>query len=46
MLCFFDAGCDSGEDDCDKNSECRSGLKCGTDNCNGSGYGGEDDCCF
>ena len=36
-----------GEGDCDRDSHCASGLKCGVDNCEGrTGYVSTDDCCY
>ena len=37
--------CAEGEGDCDVDSECQAGLKCGTDNCQGAAYSSNDDCC-
>ena len=31
--CTSDSPCKEDEGDCDKNSDCESGLVCGTDNC-------------
>ena len=39
-------GCKVGEGDCDFDSHCAGGLKCGVDNCGGSGYDSTDDCCY
>jgi len=36
--------CDEGEGDCDKDSHCQAGLKCGSDNCKFGDDG--DDCCY
>ena len=41
--------CGENEGDCDTDSQCKEGLKCGTDNCIGkSGFqwGAADDCCY
>ena len=44
--------CDVGGGDCDRDSDCAQGLKCGTDNCRGdfsspgSNWGMVADCCF
>ena len=44
--------CDVGEGDCDKDSHCLDGLKCGSDNCPSSRTFGStewdygDDCCY
>ena len=40
--------CNKGEGDCDKDSECASGLKCGTDNCRdfNSNAAADFDCCI
>ena len=38
--------CNIGEGDCDKDSHCLPGLKCGKDNCIGDGFDKTDDCCF
>ena len=37
--------CGEKEGDCDKDSHCKSGLKCGTDNCP-SGFPSIYDCCY
>ena len=38
--------CGSGEGDCDDDSHCKDGLKCGRNNCEGLGFGPNDDCCY
>ena len=41
--------CGEQEGDCDYDSDCKEGLKCGNDNCNqkkGFEWDSEDDCCF
>jgi len=40
-----DEVCGFGEGDCDKDEDCKEGLICGEDNCNGSGFDSTDDCC-
>jgi len=37
--------CDVGEGDCDKDSDCKDGLVCGSENCVGAGFDKWDDCC-
>jgi len=37
--------CDDGEGDCDYDSHCKSGLVCGTNNCEGSNFLNGEDCC-
>ena len=37
--------CGENEGDCDKDSHCKAGLKCGTDNCP-SGFPSDYDCCY
>ena len=37
--------CNEGEGDCDSNNDCSGNLNCGTNNCVGSEYHGESDCC-
>jgi len=41
--------CGKGEGDCDKDDDCQTGLKCGTNNCKGPtfnhGFLNADDCC-
>merc|ERR1719433_686847 len=37
--------CGENEGDCDKDSHCKAGLKCGTDNCP-SGFPSNYDCCY
>merc|ERR1712150_77841 len=34
-----------GEGDCDTDEDCKEGLICGKDNCNGSSFDSTDDCC-
>ena len=45
--CTPDAPCEEGEGDCDSDSECMFGLKCGDNNCKqyGQYYHKKDDCC-
>ena len=41
--------CGEGEGDCDSDSDCKSGLKCGKQNCakkSGGFWDANDDCCF
>ena len=38
-------GCGENEGDCDNDSHCKAGLKCGTDNCP-SGFPSIYDCCY
>ena len=39
--------CEVGEGDCDSDSDCHDGLKCGTKNCDYSlGYHYSYDCCY
>ena len=37
--------CGENEGDCDKDSHCKAGLKCGNDNCP-SGFPSNYDCCY
>ena len=37
--------CHAGEGDCDKDSDCYGSLTCGTNNCLGSTFSLNDDCC-
>jgi len=37
--------CKEGEGDCDGDSDCAPGLRCGKDNCRGRGFDSTDDCC-
>jgi len=37
--------CKEGEGDCDQDSDCAPGLRCGRDNCRGRGFDSTDDCC-
>ena len=37
--------CGENEGDCDKDSHCKSGLKCGNNNCP-SGFPSSFDCCY
>ena len=41
--CSADVPCDEGEGDCDEDSDCAGGLKCGSNNCP---WGDGDDCCY
>ena len=43
--CSVSQKCDEFQGDCDKDSECKSGLKCGTNNCP-TGFPSSYDCCF
>ena len=45
--CTEDSPCGEGEGDCDINRDCKSGLKCGINNCKkfGAYYNKYDDCC-
>ena len=41
--------CDVGQGDCDSDSDCKAGLKCGSNNCKvktGLDWDSKDDCCF
>ena len=38
-------GCGENEGDCDNESHCKAGLKCGTDNCPSS-FPSDYDCCY
>ena len=38
--------CLAGEGDCDSDSDCASGLFCGTNNCQGPNFDSGDDCCI
>ena len=40
--CTSDNPCEFGEGDCDRDSHCKGGNTCGTDNC---WWGDYDDCC-
>merc|ERR1711936_493521 len=44
--CNSNNRCGEGEGDCDSNSDCNAGLLCGSDNCAGSGFDSDDDCCY
>ena len=50
--CNADNRCDVGEGDCDEDSDCLDGLKCGSNNCAGNRWyfseewDGYDDCCY
>ena len=44
-----DSGCSNiaeGDGDCDRDSDCQPGLRCGKDNCVGAQFDATDDCCF
>jgi len=38
--------CGINEGDCDSHEDCAGHLRCGVDNCNGSGFDSTDDCCW
>ena len=43
-----DSGCaniQEGDGDCDSDNDCATGLRCGTNNCQGSQFDTTDDCC-
>jgi len=49
----YDSGCCStsepcgiGEGDCDNDSDCQEGLSCGDNNCVGTGFTKQADCCY
>jgi len=44
--CTEQNACREGEGDCDQDSDCAPGLRCGTDNCQGLGFDSTDDCCY
>ena len=46
--CTASSPCNIGEGDCDKDSECAAGLKCGQDNCRGFNPSAQSnaDCCI
>ena len=47
--CTEDNKCGEQEGDCDKDSDCLDGLKCGENNCaskSGSEWDAGDDCCY
>ena len=37
--------CGVGEGNCGKDEDCKKGLVCGRDNCNGETYDKHDNCC-
>ena len=37
--------CGVGEGDCDSDDDCKGNLVCGADNCRGSTFDPNDDCC-
>ena len=41
-----DYKCLEGEGDCDSDSDCATGLFCGTNNCQGPNFDSGDDCCL
>ena len=41
-----DGQCGIGEGDCDSNSDCAGNLLCGSNNCIGLTFDGNDDCCY
>merc|ERR1712198_765865 len=43
--CCRNGICGYGEGDCDSDDDCANGLKCGSNNCRGSGFDRSDDCC-
>merc|ERR1711872_439455 len=43
--CCRNGICGYGEGDCDSDDDCAHGLKCGSNNCRGSGFDRSDDCC-
>ena len=43
--CTSKTPCSYNDGDCDSNSDCYAGLKCGTNNCIGSGWQKWADCC-
>ena len=45
-LCCTDSNkCDLGEGDCDSDFDCKGDFVCGTNNCIGSNFESNDDCC-
>ena len=44
--CSSSNKCDENQGDCDKDSDCKSGLKCGTDNCPTGFPDKSYDCCY
>ena len=47
--CNANNRCDVGEGDCDSDTDCLDGLKCGWNNCPSSGvleWDWNDDCCY
>jgi len=43
--CTSSRPCGIGDGDCDRDSHCRPGLRCGKNNCRGPGFDATDDCC-
>merc|ERR1719430_253048 len=44
--CTPTSPCGPGEGDCDADADCRGNLRCGNDNCRGTGFDSTDDCCM
>ena len=44
--CSSSNKCDENQGDCDNDSDCKSGLKCGTDNCPAGFPDKSYDCCY
>ena len=47
--CTSNRQCDVDQGDCDSDSECKQGLKCGSNNCktkSGLQWDAGDDCCY
>ena len=44
--CSSSNKCDENQGDCDNDSDCKSGLKCGTDNCPAGFPDKTYDCCY
>ena len=45
LYCTKQRQCELGEGDCDSGDHCKAGLRCGNNNCKGSMYDPDDDCC-
>ena len=43
--CTSESPCGEGEGDCDSDSHCKDGLKCGKDNCPSGNFSAKADCC-